>query len=110
MTDTEFLEIVKDELTTVLSMIESKGEEYSATGDLSTADRLGHFKKSAVIMNNTPKAALWAMLSKHLISLSDMCTNGAVYTKERWTEKITDSINYLLLLKALVIEEEQKNA
>ena len=45
------------------------------------------------------------MLAKHLVSLSDMCTDGNDYTLERWAEKITDSINYLLILRAVVEEE-----
>ena len=56
-------------------------------------------------MNSTPKAALMGMLSKHLISVSDMCTDDRVCPKEQWDEKITDSINYLLILRALVEEE-----
>lgn len=58
-------------------------------------------------MNCTPKQALLGMLSKHLISVSDMCVSGS-YSKQLWTEKITDSINYLLLLKAMVEEEARR--
>lgn len=59
-------------------------------------------------MNTTPKAALFGMLSKHLVSVSDMCTDGQTYDIDRWNEKITDSICYLILLRAIV-EEEQLN-
>ena len=45
------------------------------------------------------------MLSKHLISVSDMCTDERQYAKEQWDEKITDSINYFLILRAIVEEE-----
>jgi hypothetical protein len=31
--------------------------------------------------------------------------SGDAFSEERWTEKITDTINYLLLLKAIVREE-----
>jgi hypothetical protein len=47
------------------------------------------------------------MMAKHTISIYDMCygdRNGKTYSLELWDEKITDSINYLLLLKALVTE------
>ena len=56
-------------------------------------------------MESTPKAALFGMFSKHLISLSDMCMNKRKHPKEVWSEKITDSINYLLILAAIVEEE-----
>lgn len=63
----------------------------------------------ATLIHDMPEAqieaALMGMLSKHLISVSDMCTDDRVYPKEQWDEKITDSINYLLILRALVEEE-----
>ena len=42
------------------------------------------------------------MLSKHLISVSDMCMDEQQYSKEQWDEKITDCINYFLILRAIV--------
>ena len=48
------------------------------------------------------------MLSKHLISISDMCTDERQYSREQWDEKITDSINYFLILRALVEEESNE--
>lgn len=106
MTITKFNRVISDQLTICEKLLCGKGQEYApdATEDLK-ADRLAHFKKAAAIMNGTPKTALLGMLSKHLVSVADMCTDGEEYSLERWTEKITDSINYLLILKALVCEE-----
>lgn len=83
-------------------MLVGKGEEYAPD---KTVDRLAHFKKAAVIIEGTSKEALLGMLAKHLVSLSDMITDGKQYPVERWDEKISDSINYLLLLRALVEED-----
>ena len=49
------------------------------------------------------------MLAKHIVSVSDMCTDGKKYKRDRWIEKITDSINYLLILRAVVEEEAKDN-
>lgn len=57
------------------------------------------------MLNTTSKVALMGMLSKHLISVSDMCMDEQQYSKEQWDEKITDSINYFLILCAIVEEE-----
>ena len=38
-----------------------------------------------------------------------MCTDGKKYKRDRWIEKITDSINYLLILRAVVEEEAKDN-
>ena len=49
------------------------------------------------------------MLAKHIVSLYDMCyADREVYEISIWEEKITDSLNYLFLLRA-IIEEEQKH-
>ena len=42
---------------------------------------------------------------KCLNSRPDMCESGEQYPIELWQEKITDSINYLLLLNAMVREK-----
>lgn len=46
------------------------------------------------------------MMAKHIVSLYDMCfAEGISYSLDTWNEKITDSLNYLFLLKAIVKEE-----
>lgn len=51
------------------------------------------------------------MLTKHLVSLSDMCGKteslGATYPVAAWEEKIGDAINYLVLLEAIVKEQQR---
>ena len=101
-----FNEVIVRQTDHCKSMLVAKGAEYAPRAVKNTAvDRLAHFKKAAVVMNTTPKAALMGMLSKHLISVSDMCMDERKYSKEQWDEKITDSINYFLILRAIVEEE-----
>lgn len=101
MVNEEFDQVVIDQLKTCRALLGRKGDEYSKT-----EDRLRHFKKAAALTETSPKEALFGMLLKHLVSVSDMCKETAEPgTLDRWTEKITDTINYMLLLKALVIEE-----
>lgn len=50
--------------------------------------------------------ALAGMMAKHIISIYDMCfSEQAAYDQSIWNEKITDTLNYLFLLNALVREE-----
>lgn len=105
-----FNKVVREQLLVCEHLLTGKGHEYAPDAvDESNIDRLAHFKKAAAIIDGTPKEALLGMLTKHLVSISDMCTDGRSYSLDRWTEKITDSINYLLLLKALVEEEANGN-
>lgn len=99
MTLERFNQVVNDQVEHALAVLSEKGTEYSLS-----ADRLDHFKDAAAEQEITPKQALWGMASKHFASLNGMCKNDA-RSKELWDEKITDSINYLLLLRALVEEE-----
>lgn len=103
MTDIEFNNITKEQLEYCESLLCKKGEEYS--GD--DYDRLRVFKDAAVLQGITSKQALAGMMAKHTISIYDLIlrdANGIESSKERWIEKITDNINYLILLRALVEE------
>lgn len=82
-------------------ILQKKTKEY--TGD--DTDRLGAFKAAAALQHTTPQRALAGMLAKHIVSLYDMCfADGVSFDAGTWDEKITDSLNYLFLLKAIVKE------
>ena len=101
MLQEEFNDIVTKQMKKCRETLFNKGNEYSVQGD-----RLSYFKKAAAVMDSTPEGALFGMLAKHLVSVSDMCLDKEKYHKEVWSEKITDSINYLLILAAIVEEEQ----
>lgn len=103
MTNEKFQEAVCDEVRTCLELLLTKGKEYS--GDRPEDDRLVNFKLAAGLARCTEKQALFGMLCKHLASLSEMIMTNGDYSEARWKEKITDSINYLLILYAMVKEE-----
>lgn len=107
---TDFNNIINTQSEKCLSLLCSKGIEYAPNASIErdNEDRLAHFKKAAAITSTTPKAALLGMLSKHIVSVSDMCTDNRDYPIEKWDEKITDSINYLLILRAIVEEEKHE--
>ena len=100
----DFDAIVQEELNYCSSLLIKKGDEYNK-GDV---DRLATFKRAATLMECTPAEALAGMMSKHTMSIYQMITHPENhYSIEKWTEKITDNINYLLLLKALIYENQE---
>lgn len=101
MNQNEFQKTVEEQMKRCKDTLLKKGTEYD--NDLS--DRLGSFKRGAVILNMTPKQVLTGYLNKHIISIYDMCSSSRKYPVEQWNEKITDAVNYLLLLRAIVEEE-----
>jgi hypothetical protein len=103
MTNERFNSIVEGQLETAKTLLISKGEEYSLTDD-----RLAAFKKAASLQGETTVQALCGMLAKHIVSIYDMGMSDRDFSIARWDEKITDSINYLLLLKAAVEEDKSE--
>lgn len=101
-----FNEIIDEQLEFNKTLLIKKEKEYSEnTSNGKDADRLAHFKRTAALLNRDEKEAVFSMLSKHIVSLADMIINNGEYSLELWTEKISDSINYLLILKAMIYEE-----
>lgn len=97
----KFNEILNKTLDKCNETLSCKAKEYA------TEDRLHNFKVAAKLQNETPKQALAGMMAKHIVSVYDMCNSGEVYPEVLWDEKIGDSINYLILLRALVEDEEK---
>jgi len=95
-----FENIVNQQLDICKNILCNKAKEYADDND-----RLHNFKNAAGMMGCNPKEALAGMMAKHTISIYDMCRDGRQHSMDIWQEKITDHINYLLLLKAIVVEE-----
>lgn len=93
-----FNQIVDAQLERCRNILCAKAKEYA------TEDRLHNFKIAAALEGAGPIQALSGMMAKHTVSVYDMAMSGETYPQELWDEKITDHINYLLLLKALVEE------
>lgn len=97
MDNKEFEKSVKDQLNKCKDLLVIKGKYYQTS-----TDRLDQFKKAAILQGISPVEALGGMMAKHTTKLFDIMKSGA--DEEIWEEVITDHMNYLLLLKALVEE------
>lgn len=101
ITQNEVNAVFDEQVRRCADILLKKTKEY--TGD--DTDRLGAFKAAAALQHTTPERALAGMLAKHIVSLYDMCfADGVSFDAGTWDEKITDSLNYLFLLKAIVKE------
>lgn len=102
--DTKIFEMIIDErLEKCKSVLVNKAKEYA------TEDRLHNFKVAAELQNCSPVTALAGMMCKHTVSVYDLIRDnetGLNISPEMWDEKIGDSINYLLLLTALLKEQQ----
>ena len=101
---TEVTIIIENQIERSMDVLIEKNNEYGANND-----RLHNFRVAAELQNCTMEQALAGMMCKHTISIYDMIQGLSddekrKYPLELWEEKITDNINYLLLLKAVVEE------
>ena len=84
------------------NLLALKSAEYSTD-----VDKLHNFKRAAEKRHTTPEEALMGMKLKHDVSVDDLVDNvakGILPSEALLEEKITDSINYLILLEALIKE------
>lgn len=105
MNTEDFNKIIHEQIERCENTLCKKADEYAVDDD-----RLHNFKVAAEIQNCLPTTALGGMMAKHTVSVYDMIRGleeGKGYPVELWNEKITDSINYLLLLAAAVRENEE---
>lgn len=102
MKNEQFNKIVEDQLEIIKSTLVSKNKEYS-TGD----DRLSNFREGSEADGISMEQVLWGYYRKHWLSVRKIVREGDEYkypTLELLNEKITDSIIYHILLKAIMIE------
>jgi len=100
----QFEEVINERIEICKAVLCNKADEYA------TDDRLHNFKVAGELQKCTPVKALGGMMAKHTVSVYDLIDDyeqGKAISKGMWAEKIGDSINYLLLLTALL--EEDKN-
>ena len=103
MNTNDFNKIIDSRIQKCLDVLCKKADEYA------TLDMLHNFKVAAELQDCTPIKALAGMMCKHTVSVYDLINEfeeGADIPLELWEEKIGDSINYLLLLTALIHEHK----
>ncbi len=100
MTHQEFQKIIDRRAKLISDTLSAKGGEYA-----SKADRMANFKQCAAVLGTTPVLALRGFMVKHLNSVLRMCEAPGEYSEATWTEKLGDSINYLVLLEGLLAEQ-----
>lgn len=97
----EFDKLVNETLKGCKDLLAIRKHDYARGGD-----RLHNFKRAAAFEQVTPEKALVGMWVKQLVSILDMVDDldEGIIMFDEWDERIHDAINYLLLLKALIVE------
>ena len=96
----EFEYVLDKQLNKCKNILSIKSMEYA-----NNEDKLHNFKVAAEMQGIKPREALAGMMAKHTVSVYDLCREPYLASADIWDEKITDHINYLILLRAVVREE-----
>jgi hypothetical protein len=94
-----FEKLLGETINSIQNTLASKNKEYGQNDD-----RLYNFKRAGEIGRCSPVEALKGMWLKHVVSVFDLIEGNLMNKEEIVNEKIGDSINYLILLKALLAE------
>lgn len=104
MDSTDFQKHLNEMQKFTVDTLAAKAKEYA------TDDRLHNFKQAANLQRVHPISALAGMMAKHTVSVYDLIRDteaGCEVPLELWQEKVTDHINYLYLLWALINEKAE---
>lgn len=104
MDQTTFDQVVKKQMMRCEAVLQRKAKHYAVTGE----DRLVQFKKMAILENQTVYDSLGGVMAKHVTKLYDMLTMPEEFKMKDFDETITDLMNYLILLKALIVENSDE--
>jgi hypothetical protein len=96
----EFNRVFEEVVAKSSAVLVKKADEYA-----DDSDRLHNFKQAAHLEKRTVRQAISGMMVKHTVSVYDMMSAQDCPSLDIWDEKIIDHINYLILLRAAVVEE-----
>ena len=97
-----YKKIIEDRLSACKELLVRKANGYSRDGD-----PFHNFKVAGEILNTTPEKTLLGMWIKHVISIIDIVNDiPELPTDEILAEKISDTINYMLILEAMVLDRK----
>ena len=102
MDSQKFNQLIEEQLNYCKELLSSKNDEYAQK-----TDKLSNFRQSSSLLGMCAAEVAFCYDTKHIASIQKIVheiSQGKFPTKELWREKITDYINYGLLINACVME------
>lgn len=106
MNSEEFEGVLSAQINRTVDILGNKAAEYA-----DDTERLHNFKVIAELQGISTHQAVVNLMAKHTVSIFDLAQRPVdEVTENLWNEKITDHINYLILLQAALAEERKEAA
>lgn len=104
MTNKEFYDLMSLTFEQAKAIAKSKGEDYTK----GSADALANFKEGGESLAIPPEKVCWIFMNKHYQAITNYVKTGGKSESEPISERIKDLINYLVLLQAIIKENENR--
>lgn len=106
MTREEFSKRVEKRIDLVRQTLLTKHKEYAKDDNV-----FRNFDEAAggFSLHSTSAEVLWSYMTKHLVSIKDIVSEGTPVKSEVVSEKIGDVINYLILLEAMLNKNSERH-
>ena len=96
LTDEQLESLIEERIKKCKDVLLKKSEEYS-----SDSDRMRNFNTAGRMLGMPPYRVAFMYMVKHFESVYEIVVNDQPTSPALWEEKITDLINYLLLIDAM---------
>ena len=97
LTQKEFENLINYRFEKCRSVLLRKKEEYAEDDDM-----LRNFNNAACTLEMEPEQVAFMYMMKHFQSIKDLLFGKKKLTNDLWEEKITDLINYLLIIDSII--------
>jgi len=104
MTNKDFYELMDKTFSEALAIAKAKGEDYTKGSN----DALANFKEAGDMLGVDPLKICLIFANKHYAAITNYVKTGGKSESEPIDMRIKDMINYLVLLLALIKENESK--
>lgn len=107
MTSEQFESVYANQVAIEQDILIDRAVAYATKGN-----RLGNFYEGAQLNDSHPMRYAFNLMSKHIIALRDLIIRveaGEEASEEKITDYVTDIRNYSLLIKALHIDQQERN-
>jgi len=99
----ELVKFIEERVNKCKEVISKKGLEYGTNYNV-----LKNFFYTGMFLGENPEKVAFMYMLKHFESLKSIIYDGKITTDEVYEEKITDLLNYLFIIDALIKERRNQ--
>jgi hypothetical protein len=100
----KLLKHIEHRINKCKDVLSYKNSEYASQQDV-----MSNFRNAANFLGTTPEKVAFCYMMKHFESIKSILYDNKPVTRKLYEEKMTDLINYLLLIDAMMMDKLPKS-